>query len=105
MSYGSRSMTDKDDLLFRVKTHIPAYEYDKPIYGKDENGRMIVLSTERAMTTPWTGYTGPYTTVAPARSAATKERRSKEHNRTYNKEGVAWTVELEACMPDWKVME
>lgn len=105
MSYGSRSMTVDDDLLFRVKCHVPAYEYDKNIYARDEQGRMKVVGTERSMTKPYTDYIGPYTTVAPARSAATKERRSMESNGTYKKENVPWTVELEACMPDWKVME
>lgn len=46
-------------------------------------------------------YIGPYTKLGPARAAVTRTR--NRYKNYYPKTNA--TVELEACMPEWKVVE
>jgi hypothetical protein len=72
-----RFMETSDDMLFRI--------------AKYYKGKL------------W-GYQGPYTDVAVARRILTKERNDiKRYRRPEEHDDYAF--ELEACIPEWKVVE
>ncbi len=72
-------MTEGQDILFRVRVHT-AYD----------NG------------STYTTFKGPYMTLGPARSMVT---RTKNDVGRYGRKSSQTEVTLEACMPEWKVME
>lgn len=114
MSYGGRRiMTKDDDLLFRVVVHVPPHEAERKVYKmkydrgrvigfeRDEKGNAIIERVEKYITDDSFTYEGPYTSLRSARSQMTS---AVKHNAKYNRDYPVH-INIEACMPEWKVVE
>lgn len=98
MSYGSRTMKRDDDLLFRAKVTFPEQTITVPLYDTSD-GRIVKVGEAKKLAPESVRYVGPYTAVGPARAAVNKAKKQIERS------GKVGTAELEACAPEWKVME
>jgi hypothetical protein len=113
MSYGSRSMKESDDLLFRVKTTIPGHRRPVHVYDHDAQGNLIKgedgyykrLPDELKWFDEYSSYDGPYVSLPNARSMRTKAKKAMERNKFYKENDIDWSVTIEACMPEWKEVE
>lgn len=100
MSYGSRSMSKDHDLLFRAKLFYPEQMITVPIYA-NVDGRWTKIGEKEQLSPESVRYIGPYTAVGPARAAVSKEKKRQAADTRIK----GATAELEACAPEWKVME
>lgn len=112
MSYGPRMMNESDDMLFRISVHTPSHPAERKHYKikpgggpydfeRDENGHVIVERIESIMTEDHKHYYGPYTDLRVARQQLSKH--VKDHARRNHKYPVH--INLEGCIPEWKVVE
>lgn len=91
---------DGSGKIYRVTTRIPEQEYSYPVWNYKVNPAVIDHYETRTHLESEIHY-GPYANRRPATQVRNKHRKDYARNPYFKNV----TVEVEECLPEWKVVE